>query len=373
MEEIIVFPWNKNFETGIEEIDEQHKMLVALLNKLANTLVHDDPVEVNQVFQELSDYASYHFNREEKVWDEHFNFEDSWFVSHTLSHASFLPNILEMKENSSSERWQETTESILRFLIRWLAFHILDEDKKMAFVIQGIKDGLEYDEARLKADRQMSGSVRVLIDTVLQMYENLSSHALDLIRERHKRVKVENELRQVNRKLEKLSITDDLTGLFNRRHFHELVPAEFRRAVREKLKISFISIDLDYFKKLNDQLGHLKGDDALVRVGLEISELCKRSGDFAFRMGGEELLVVISGSASDSDIKAFAEKIRHSIEQITIEGDCGEELSCTLSASIGVYSKVPDVDDDYIHYLDKADKELYRAKEQGRNRVVVYS
>ncbi|WP_375748502.1 GGDEF domain-containing protein [Vibrio sp. HN007] len=371
MDEIIVFPWNTNFETGIEEIDDQHKTLVALLNKLANTLVHDDPVEVNQVFKELADYASYHFDAEEKIWDEYFNFEDTWFVTHTLSHASFLPNVLEMKEMSSGKAWQESTEGILRFLIRWLAFHILDEDKKMSFVIHGIKDGLSPDEARVKADRQMSGSVRVLIDTVLKMYENLSSHALELIRERHRRVKVEKELREANAKLEKLSITDDLTGLFNRRYFHELAPIEFRRAVREKLKISFISLDLDYFKKLNDQLGHLKGDEALVMVGNAVAEQCKRSGDFAFRMGGEELLIMISGSSSDAEIESFAEAIREKVSKIVVKNE-DNGISCELSASIGLFSKVPDSEDDYIQWLEHADRALYQAKQKGRNRVVVY-
>ncbi len=102
---------------------------------------------------------------------------------------------MKIKEDASDRIWQDITESIIQFLIRWLAFHILDDDKKMSFVVQGVMSGQSFSEAKNSAEKQMKGSTSILIETVLSMYDELSSHAIELIRERHKRVKVEEELR----------------------------------------------------------------------------------------------------------------------------------------------------------------------------------
>lgn len=365
--DIVVFPWSQNFETGIELIDNQHKELVSILNQLANTIVNDDEVEVDSVFEKLSAYTEYHFSEEEKIWSKYFP-DGSWIDSHRSSHASFLPKAMQIKEKASDRPWQEVTEQIIQFLIRWLAFHILDDDKRMSFVVHEMNGGKSFSDAQDLADVHMSGSIRVLIDTVLGMYDELSSHAIELIRERKTRIKVEGELRSANRKLEQLSITDELSGLFNRRYFNKIIPNEISRAVREKSLISFISLDLDHFKSINDRLGHSKGDEAIVEASMTISKLCRRAGDFAFRMGGEEFLVVVCGSSSP-EVLELAERVRESIETITIScNDVG--LSHQLTTSVGVFSHVPTLGNTAEFFLEQADEALYKAKNSGRNVVV---
>jgi hemerythrin-like metal-binding protein len=271
-----VFPWNKNFETGVEIIDEQHKKLVALLNELASTLTQDNQIEVTRVFDELAEYANFHFETEEAIWVEYFS-DDSWLSSHQLTHSTFLPRVLELKEQDSNQSLDEIIEGIVKFLIRWLAFHIIDNDKRMAFVIQNMQAGLSLEEAKIVADKKMSGSIRVLIETVMTMYDSLSSRTLDLMRERHKRKKVEEELhdanqqlREANRSLEQLSITDQLTGLFNRRHFNSIFMQELKRAYRDTTSLSLIIVDIDFFKRINDQHGHSEGDRVLVQVSRKL-------------------------------------------------------------------------------------------------------
>ncbi|CAE6901481.1 diguanylate cyclase [Vibrio sp. B1FIG11] len=86
--ELIIFPWNHNFETGMTKIDEQHYHLFLLVNKLANTLIYDDQIEVDGVFGELKDYAQYHFSYEESVWNEHFS-DDVWNHEHKKKSCLF--------------------------------------------------------------------------------------------------------------------------------------------------------------------------------------------------------------------------------------------------------------------------------------------
>jgi len=195
-----VFPWDDNFITGISVIDEQHQMLVNLLNKLANCLIDSDAVEINSIFHELADYAEMHFKEEESVWYEQFK-DDSWFSTHQLSHASFLPAIIVLKENTHSESLPEIIEQIVKFLIRWLAFHIMDTDMRMAIAAKALEAGSSLDEAKLIADKEMAGSMRVLIETILRMYDGLSIRTLDLLRERSARIKAEEKLIAANREL----------------------------------------------------------------------------------------------------------------------------------------------------------------------------
>ncbi|RJX67400.1 GGDEF domain-containing protein [Vibrio sinensis] len=365
--EIVVFPWNKNFETGIQTIDDQHKNLFLLVNKLANSLVHENHIEVAEVFDELADYAQYHFSEEERIWGEYFQ-QDGWMQTHAQVHDSFIPDISKIKERASTSNWQETIENILQFLIRWLALHILDDDKKMCLALHELKNGATLDEAKRNTKKQMKGSVGVLIDTVLTMYEELSAHAIDLIREKHRRIIAEKKLMALNKKLHHIAITDELSGLFNRRHFMTVIPEQIQQAKSEQYPLSFIAVDLDHFKALNDSLGHLKGDEGIEQVSRVLSSMFNRPGDFVFRMGGEEFLVVVCHS-NPQEVCNLSEVIRTHISNIILSNPV-EDIHHQLTCSIGVFNHIPVQQEDFLFFLDKADKALYEAKANGRNIVV---
>ena len=154
-EELEVFPWNENFETGIQEVDEQHKTLVILLNKLANSLTQEKIAKVEDTFSQLAKYADYHFKSEEKIWEKYFDKRNLLFKSRKHSHDSFLPTVIELQEKNKDKPFYDTAEEILLFLIRWLAFHIIDEDKRLALIIDSINNGKELNEAKLISDSQM--------------------------------------------------------------------------------------------------------------------------------------------------------------------------------------------------------------------------
>lgn len=189
-----VFPWNDNFATQIPVIDEQHKRLVCLLNKLASHLVQwSDVSELKSLFAELIDYADYHFKTEEAIWQEYFA-DDSWYVSHLQTHRSFADTISELEESIKHKDQNEGIHDLVRFLTHWLTFHILDKDRRMALTILAIDSGLPFDKAKSQADEKMSASFDVLLDTVLLMYDRLSSNTMELIREKNARRRAEEAM-----------------------------------------------------------------------------------------------------------------------------------------------------------------------------------
>ena len=179
-----IFPWSEKFNTGNARIDEQHRTLARLINRLARAMIDKDYSIVSSVFDELARYAHLHFMDEESVWLQYFDEDDPWFSSHQHNHNSFWPKVNELQLTHSGKPLQEVVEKIMQYLIRWLAFHIVGEDKRMACAIQLMESGMTVDQAKILADAEMKDSLYVLIDVILNMYDGLCSRTLTLLRER---------------------------------------------------------------------------------------------------------------------------------------------------------------------------------------------
>lgn len=194
MEYFEIFPWDTNFETGLATVDEQHKILVEILNRLAAHLANrSSQVVLDKVFDELADYADYHFKTEEQIWHQQFS-DDVWFTSHEETHDSFIQKVAALKKNDSDKPFDQIIHEVVSFLSQWLAAHILDTDKRMAIAVLAIEKGHSIDQAKQIANEEMSGSMRVLIETVLKMYDSLSSRSLELMREKALRKRAEKAL-----------------------------------------------------------------------------------------------------------------------------------------------------------------------------------
>ena len=177
---------------------------------------------------------------------------------------------------------------------------------------------------------------------------------------------ISNKLQLANKKLENASYTDSLTNLYNRRYFNIVIDREIRRAIRAKSEITFMMLDVDFFKQYNDTYGHIEGDKALVYVAKNLKSILKRPGDFIFRLGGEEFgVLLIDADAQESE--ALAGKICHSMEAQEIPHS-GNKVSSYLTISIGAVSCVADEKLNEEDIIKQADKKLYEAKEGGRNR-----
>ncbi|MFW6262765.1 MAG: diguanylate cyclase [Thermotogota bacterium] len=181
------------------------------------------------------------------------------------------------------------------------------------------------------------------------------------------KVQVFLDLYSQRKTLEFLSSFDGLTGITNRRYFDEQLKIEWQRAFEYSALIGLIIIDVDHFKLYNDNYGHLAGDDCLKEVADSISKSLKRSTDFVSRYDGEEFVVILPG-ANFSSAMRIAQNIRSDVEALKIPHELSE-VSDYVTVSLGASSMMPIKESSPEELIKKADKALYRAKENGRNRV----
>ncbi len=175
-----------------------------------------------------------------------------------------------------------------------------------------------------------------------------------------KLAKKNKKLEKAKEKIEKLSKTDELTGLPNRRHFMDYLEKMISQARRHSNPLSLAMIDLDKFKDINDTYGHNAGDDVLSALGALLKEETRKE-DLAGRIGGEEFCLILTQTDTEKAYN-FAERIRKKINQLEIDS-----VSTEISASLGVSSMKNGDDSEAL--LKRADAALYKAKEGGRNKV----
>ncbi len=159
-----------------------------------------------------------------------------------------------------------------------------------------------------------------------------------------------------------LSLTDALTGLYNRRHFDNTVEREFLRSKRYGGDLTIAIIDIDFFKKINDTYGHLCGDYVLKEVAYLISDNFRKT-DLVFRYGGEEFVALLTETSLES-AKIPLERLRKKIENSDFIYD-GQKINVTVSIGASVNNA-----ETVAEFLDNADKALYKAKNAGRNKLI---
>jgi len=179
--------------------------------------------------------------------------------------------------------------------------------------------------------------------------------------------KLQDDLKSSNELLLELSNTDHLTGLFNRRYMIEALDKEVHRSIRKGCALSLIMLDVDHFKRVNDSFGHLQGDVVLKKVAEQLRREL-RNYDSAARFGGEEFVAILPDS-SLKEALFVAERIRLSVQNTKFIGVL-DSLTLTISLGVASFSQesAPTVD----AFIKMADDALYRAKENGRNRVESY-
>lgn len=202
-----------------------------------------------------------------------------------------------------------------------------------------------------------------------EKYRDLLEEYKTLLKQITRMVKMSDlmhsELKGLSYKLGIMSNMDALTGLYNRRFFIEMFQKEWHSAVRSKVSIAIVMIDVDYFKKYNDTYGHLQGDECLKAVAEAILRAANRPRDIVVRYGGEEFVILLPESGIDSAAHVAASVLKN-VELLNLP-HVGSPNYGKVSVSIGIASMKPvnkDVPDMLLHMMDEA---LYRAKADGRN------
>ena len=182
---------------------------------------------------------------------------------------------------------------------------------------------------------------------------------------------MKKQLEASNRKLQKLSMLDGLTGISNRRHFDATLEDTLASAKSKETSLSLILIDIDYFKRFNDNYGHQGGDDCLIRVAKTLNSECKNAEDLAARYGGEEFVILLPDT-NEAQALAVAERLRNAVQDLCIEHKASD-VSKFVTLSLGISSSLPLGKCSAQQLIERADKALYKAKESGRNRSVIAS
>lgn len=204
----------------------------------------------------------------------------------------------------------------------------------------------------------------VLMDVSSRRYHQRLTEAL--------RIRVVNEalakaLDKSNQRLRELSERDELTSLHNRRSMDRKLRDEWSRLYRSGQPLSLLYIDMDYFKQYNDTYGHIKGDEVLNRAADMFRQHAQRATDMAARFGGEEFAIVLPETEYSVALQ-IAEHVRRSVESLRIEHSASA-VSEHVTASVGVATMIPVKDTDVTALQAEADRALYEAKTNGRNRV----
>ncbi len=197
----------------------------------------------------------------------------------------------------------------------------------------------------------------------------LRQRVRNLVRQSHSIKNQLGELQQANQNLQLLANLDSLTKLSNRRGFDRYIEQEWERMHRIRAPLSLIMCDVDFFKKYNDKYLHPTGDKCLIKVAMAMRNTVRRSGDLVARYGGEEFAVVLPNTDALGAV-SVAENIRSAVKDLQILHE-GSEISNHVTISVGVSTIIPTQVNDYQMLINAADRALYQAKSQGRDRVTM--
>jgi len=192
-------------------------------------------------------------------------------------------------------------------------------------------------------------------DFIKKPFEN--EHLVHVVNQTLEKYLTLKEKEKLEEEVRRLSITDDLTGLYNHRHFFKTLESELVRRKRQKTSLSLIMFDLDNFKRYNDRYGHLEGDRVLKRIGEIVRQSIRSNVDSEYRYGGDEFAALLIGATRDQALH-IAERIRSTIEEAGFE-------KITVSIGLAEFKEHMDMEE----FVKSADHAMYEAKRLGGNRV----
>jgi len=375
------FVWSEEFYTGISMVDEQHHALVDLFNRLSEALTEGEGTSaaaVELAFTQLMEYTKTHFSAEEALMRRE-GVDARHTTLHLKLHDEFTEQVLALW--GARQSLANPAEVFLSFLTAWLCLHVLGVDQSLARQLAVIRSGEAAGQAfEREGQRLRDKSAEAMITALRNTYHVVSQLSIELIaanRFLEKRVAARtvdlqhaNEALQIaNQRLEVYAQTDGLLGIANRQCFDARLVDEWNRAIRDQVPLGLLMIDVDFFKNYNDQYGHLAGDICLQAVAKVAASRMVRAVDLLARYGGEEFVVILPHTAL-AGAKKVAMGIRAAVAGLAIP-HLASAVAKHVTVSIGVASVLPERRAQASDVVLAADRALYLAKQQGRNRVCV--
>jgi len=361
------FIWDSSFMTGIDTVDKQHFNLVELINEFSELLSDDNLSEdkIENIFSELYRYTQYHFKDEELLMANEGIAKQSLMQHHRV-HQEFLSKLTIMHSEISLNNPMSLKE-FLNFLMHWLAYHTLGMDKNMAAQINAIKNGHTPEQAYVLFNDDFNDATGALLSALNNLFRQISDRNQELsLLNKTLEIKVAERtkaLEDANAHLKKLSTTDALTNLPNRRYAMSHLEKLWNVAKIEQKTLSCLMIDIDNFKTINDRFGHDVGDKLLVEITLVLQQSI-HNDDVICRLGGDEFLVICENT-NYIGVKYLANIL---CEKVTSSRIMVVDEAPLSSISIGIGSTNQRMQE--FHDLIKmADQGLYLAKEAGKNCV----
>ncbi len=311
----------------------------------------------------------HYINKKWKSYNSHFKRDDELAyldyadleVSNTNDYFYKVLNAIKSKKDvrklsiNTLEKKVSSIHNVLQKLINYEVNMANYERKKFLYA---------YDSILLKIGTSLGVIILGVLVILFYVFESIQKDQTRL-------EIAAKKLKIANKKLENASYTDSLTNLHNRRYFNFIYDREVKRAKRNKTYISFMMLDIDYFKQYNDTYGHVEGDYALKSVAKVLKDRLKRPGDYVFRLGGEEFGVLLSDT-DETNSANIAREICDAIRAREIKHE-NSKVHEFLTISIGVVCCVADEALDEEVLISRADEMLYKAKESGRDRYVITS
>ena len=268
MRAVDIFPWNDRVNTGLPEIDAQHRVLVGLLNELAGHIVSvTDFPDLNRILAELADYTVYHFASEDALWNRYITDEHERSV-HRHWHENFTSTIARLRDEQSARPLAEAVDETVAFLARWLISHILQQDRYCAHVVTGMQQGMAPDAARADAAERMKGSSGLLTELLLSTYGALAANTVSLMRENTERKRVQASLHESEERFRTI-VEQSPVGIILHRDGHVI-------------QVNEAAVRMFRYRSLDDMLGTVVFDNIAPENRAEVQDLAHR------RLRGED-------------------------------------------------------------------------------------
>lgn len=354
-----------NFLTDLKSIDDQHQKVADLVDQIGEQLsnILPDKNIISQLVIDLTKHALYHFKEEERLMSQ-YRVDTRHLSKHTKIHHKFITDLTSIYPYLDIENRGQSS-IYFKYLSLCIQHHMLMIDKDMASQIKNIQSGMTPEQAYYQSADNSFNISESLIDVMYDLFIHLETQRKelkDLNESLEEKVETRTQaLSESNAHLKKLSLTDPLTNISNRRHAIQTLSKLWQQAKQTDQPLTCFIIDVDNFKKINDDYGHDTGDIVLTELTEAINKQLSRE-HLLCRLGGDEFILICSNT-DKPQAQLIADSILRKARELKVKNHI-EEWFC--SVSIGGASRKTDMMG-YENLIKAADNALYAAKSAGKN------